>query len=124
MLRISTLLLSGVAWMSLPNPAFPDSDEWLIPQEQARCLFENLPRYQSSTADPVVIFVIACPVVDPTEALESLQTNNALPAVRESSNESAIDEVIVYTLEELRCLKTGGIDTSDPIVGIPKAPCG
>lgn len=120
--RIAFLFMIAT-WSLLPESAVADTDEWLVPQKQAQCLVDNLQLYRSSTSDPVVIFVGACPIVDPGEAIKSLQTNTALPSVREAQENLAIDEVIVYTLKELSCLSIDVIDTSGPIVSLPKVPC-
>ena len=123
MLRNAVLHSLATTWAVLVCPSVAVSSEWLVSKERAQCVFEHIDLYRSSATDPVVIFVNACPVVDPAEALIALQTNNALPSVRETQDVSGTDDVIVFSQEELDCLSVVSIDISGPIVAIPKVPC-
>ena len=110
-------------WALVAMPCVAETNTWLVSKEQANCVIQNLDAYRSSDADPVVIFVKACPVVDAAEALESLQTNNTLPSVRETSIASELDDVIVFSRKELTCLDPTSIDFSGSIVELPRVPC-
>lgn len=112
-----TLAVFGAA------PVWADGS-WALLPEQASCLLDNLEEYRASGSDPVVIFIRVCPVVDRMAALQALQQNNsALPRVTEADDGTPLDEVIVYLLEELECLASIALDTSNSPVLLPRTPC-
>lgn len=100
-----------------------DQPDWLISREQAECILANLDAYRSATQEPVVIFVKACPIVDPQQAMASLQINSALPQVRESQDTSLLDEIIVFSYDEIECLTSIQIKGSAAFTSIPRKPC-
>lgn len=106
----------------LATPA--DAQEiWRLDAKAATCILTNVESYRKSTENPVVIFVKACPIVDRVAAIQSLQQNSALPTLKEgSAGAFAVDEVIVFTREELACLANLVVPPNAPVIGLPKNP--
>ncbi len=112
----TTILLA-----SLATPASAQ-DVWVLETEQARCFIENIEKYQSATAQPVVIFLSACPIVNVAKAMKQLQVNSGVQPGTQTKN-GDVDDVIVYTLKELMCLDKLSIASDEPFVLLPKRPC-
>lgn len=99
-------------------------ETWALLPDQASCLMANLETYQQAETAPIVIFVQVCPVVDRLEALQALQQNSgSLPSVTVTDEGRPLDEVIVYTSEELACLGALELDLSATPVLLPQKPC-
>lgn len=110
--------LASISTNSLANEA------WNVLPEHATCMLSNLEAYISSKSEPVVIFLQVCPTVDRQEALSKLQQNSGVtPHVKTLPNGKAFDEIIVYTREELACLRTSSFNVSQSPVLLPRKPC-
>ena len=106
----------------LTTPAMAE-EIWRLDAEAATCILANVEGYRQSNEDPVVIFVKACPIVDRVAAIQSLQQNSALPTLKEgSAGAFAVDEVIVFTRQELACLANLVVPPNAPMIGLPKNP--
>ncbi len=105
------------------------AENWVVDPDQADCLIQNIGEYQVSKDEPVVIFLDACPTVDRMEALKMMQKNSStLPGPRvyvlENGREKKADKVIVYSKDELECLRQLNIATAVAPVLLPQQPCG
>lgn len=98
-------------------------DAWAILPDQASCIIENLPKYLDSGKQPIVIVVSVCPVVDRVEAMRKMQQNSGLPRVTVAADGTSLDELIVYSREEIECLSRLQIDLVASPVMLPKTPC-
>lgn len=118
MLRfIGFVIASLLAW---PVAA---QDMWKLDAQSATCILQNITLYEQAAEDPIVIFVKACPIVDRAAAIQSLQMNTALPTLKENSvGALGLDEVIVFTRQELACLRNMVVPEGTPVIGIPKSP--
>lgn len=118
---LCSILISSALISASPASA---QEVWKLSSDQARCVISNLPEYQKSEAVPIVIFVQVCPTVDRMEALQALQQNSStLPRVTVAEDGTALDQVIVYTAEELLCLKSLQLDLDTSPVLLPQKPC-
>ena len=124
-MRLISIL--ALCWFSTAAHA---DENWTVNRNQAKCLFEHLPRYLESGDEPIVIFLSVCPTVDRMEALAKLQQNNgALPAgpsiiITPEGEERPVDDVIVYTKAELECLLNIELQNFEGFVLLPLEPCG
>lgn len=98
-------------------------ETWAILPEQASCLISNLSQYRKADGQPIVIFVRVCPVVDRIEAMQALQKNSGMPHVTVTPDGTDLDEMIVYSREEIDCLAELAIDLTTSPVLLPKTPC-
>ena len=98
-------------------------DSWAVLPEQATCLIENLEQYREADQPLVVIFVKVCPLVDRLEAMQALQQNSGVPHVTVAPDGTALDEVIVYSRQEIDCLARLSLDLAVSPVLLPKKPC-
>ena len=99
-----------------------EEDAWQVDAELAECFLENIDLYREGKDDPVVIFLRACPVVDPEEALKVLQRNSVQPELREVP-EPETDEIVIYTHRDLECLSESTPDNGTNRVSLPRYPC-
>jgi hypothetical protein len=104
-------------------------ENWVVNPDQAACLIQNISEYQVSKDEPIVIFLDVCPTVDRMEALRKMQKNSStLPGPRvyvlEDGSEKEADKVIVYSRDELECLRQLNVATSVAPVLLPQRPCG
>lgn len=121
------VVFSGISLL-LVQPVLAQ-ENWIVNPDQASCLIENIEEYQVSEDEPIVIFLDVCPTVDRTEALRRMQKNNStLPGPRvyvlEDGSKKEADKVIVYSKDELECLRQLDISTSVAPVLLPQQPCG
>jgi hypothetical protein len=122
-MKTMSSLAIGAAVLVMTSPVTAQ-ETWSLLPEDATCLIDNLDGYIAADGEPIIIMLRACPIVDRTEALRSLQQNSgAQPRVRVAPDGSAIDEVIVYTQAELTCLRELSLETSGLPVLLPQAPC-
>lgn len=115
-LRFAVGLLMWVAAVEQSGAA----DSWVVAGERARCLVDKVPAYLKQ-GPVIVIYVEACPVTDPAEALSIYTANSALPDIA-VSEEGATDRFVVYSPDELKCLARLPLDFMAEKVLLPKAP--
>ncbi|WP_040449311.1 hypothetical protein [Hoeflea phototrophica] len=91
-----------------------------LSEQQAKCLLENKHSYLEGDRSPLLIVPSACPEADTVKAMQLASRNSALPGSKVSN--SALDDVIVYTREELICLSSEMIVVEGSEVRLPSKP--
>jgi hypothetical protein len=109
-------VLIALAWAGQVSAA----DAWVVAGERARCLIDQVPAYLQH-GPVIVIYVEACPVTDPAEALSIYTANSALPDIA-VSEEGGNDRFVVYSPDELKCLARLPFDFMAEKVLLPKTP--
>lgn len=120
MRNMSTVILLTTAMLLHLSPtSAQDGQFWRVEKSKASCFLSNIEVYVALNERPTVIFLDDCPQVDLSASLERMARNSLLPQPA-PSNKS--DTVIVYTTEEIACLRQLSIDLSSDVVLIPKSP--
>lgn len=122
-MRLGISLWLAIASMTL-EARMAKSAEWLISTEHAECLAIHLDAYLQVDADPVIIFLEACPIADMEEAMDALRKNLTQPKIRHQPA-LGLDAIIVYSKVDLACLKRAFPNTAGVVQRLPKIPeCG
>ena len=121
MSKLKPLLLAFFWGMGAGSLVQAEDEVWKLPSAQARCVLVNKDAY-IATGEPVLMIISsACPEVDTATALALLTKNSVVPSVT-IVEETEIDDIIVYTADELSCLAVESIDFSGEVVSLPKRP--
>ena len=117
------LLICVVTSLLFASGSARGQEEWVVSSAHAQCLFEHLEVYSSSAQNVLMIVLSACPETDTSKALASLTQNSAVPGIAlAAADGTGVDDVIVYTHEELTCLAKLAVDLSGPTSRLPKKP--
>lgn len=123
MTRTRALLAGLVGLTGVGGPALA-ADQWVAVTTHVQCMLDNADHYRDSGQSVLMIVLSACPEADIGKALASLTQNSAVPGIGVNSA-SDVDNVIVYTPEELACLKMMSLDLTGATTMLPKKPtCG
>lgn len=98
--------------------ALQAEEVWRIPFSAFKCIQENVDSYFTTSSEPIIIVVAACPIANVANALSSTAQNTGLFNILEGNSG---DSVIILTREELRCLvATTPEEDQFALVSIPK----
>jgi hypothetical protein len=80
----------------------------LVSPDRLSCLVANYDKYLATDDDPILIFLDACPRVQPTKAELMASASNSVPSVKEKDPASTTaDSIIALRKSELKCLAEG-----------------
>jgi hypothetical protein len=96
------------------------TEYWRVSEQQAKCLLENKESYLHTGGSPILIVVSACPETDIVKAMQFVSRNSALPGSK--AKQSELDDVVVYSRDELICLSSSMIVSVQGEVRLPANP--
>lgn len=122
--RIKLLVMGAACAIGASSTKAEEGKFWNIRSDHLNCLLANSAAYLEGASDPIIIFLTVCPQTDLEEILKGSTKNLSIvaPDVQSDSKDEPA-EVVVFTRQQLECLRDISFDLSVPVLEIPRDPC-
>lgn len=118
MIRLSAFSAVLAASISA-GPAAADDNNWRVAAAAAKCIQSSISQYlQSSTENVLIIVVADC---DKTASALAILEDTAVPNPS-TAPDGGDDPVVIYSRQELECLRDVSFKTENDYALMPKKP--